>query len=107
MINEASSPGASLEQACRPELLVVGCDCIRRVDAQLKEGGHNTMLNTTLFGTPKCLVATVQIESGRGKKKASLMLATHCPFCGTEYPPRSSATPPSQVGAPSSETLSR
>lgn len=80
----------------------VGCDCIRRVDTQLKEGGHNTMLNTTLFGKPKCLVATVQIESGRGKKKAALMLATHCPFCGTEYP--SSATVNSQVGTPATET---
>ena len=78
------------------------CGCIQRIDAELKAAGHNTMLNTTLFGTPKAVVATVQRETGRGKKKAHLMLASYCPFCGERYPSPQATTPSQDSTAPAS-----
>lgn len=64
-----------------------GCDCIARVNADLKEKAPNTRITTNLFGRPKCLVTTNQIKTGRGMKKAALLMASYCPFCGVAYEP--------------------
>jgi len=60
------------------------CDCISSTDEMLAE--HNTTLVTTLFGIPqRCAVSTAQLATGRGKKRAAIMIASFCPFCGEKY----------------------
>ena len=60
------------------------CECIVETDKMLAE--HNTQLVTTLFGLPRRVaIATEQIESGRGKKRKAVMIASFCPFCGERY----------------------
>jgi len=62
-----------------------GCGCRERIDAGLAQ--HNTKvepifsLSANHVGMP-WPIATVQIEKGRGKLKASTILASFCPFCG-------------------------
>lgn len=71
------------------------CDCISTVNAMLAE--HNTALTVPIQfggGPARLVVDTHQIESGRGKKKAAIMCATFCPFCGERYVPEQ-ATPAS------------
>jgi len=61
------------------------CDCYAKVNEKLKP--HNTeirasyMLDSPYTGMP-WPVATSQIETGRGKKKALALFASFCPFCG-------------------------
>lgn len=67
----------------------MACDCIQTVDTMLAE--HNTRIMLPIvFGdqTPRVMIVTDQIETGRGKKKAVGMFATFCPFCGVKYPER-------------------
>ncbi|WP_069337188.1 hypothetical protein [Sphingobium yanoikuyae] len=60
------------------------CDCIGTMNTALK--AHNTMLVFTLLGNPaRAVIDTMQIETGRGKKKAAAVIATYCPFCGQRY----------------------
>lgn len=60
------------------------CDCISETDKMLAE--HNTTLVTTLFGIPqRVAVSTAQLATGRGKKRAAIMIASFCPFCGEKY----------------------
>ena len=60
------------------------CDCITTVNADLKQ--HNTMLVFTLLGNPsRTVIDTMQIETGRGKKRALPVVASYCPFCGERY----------------------
>lgn len=65
------------------------CDCIDKVNALLAP--KNTRLTEPLFVLhgirrgPYLFVETEQIEKGRGKKKATSMFASHCPFCGEKY----------------------
>lgn len=60
------------------------CECINKVNADLKQ--HNTMLVFTLLGNPsRAVIDTMQVETGRGKKKAAAVIATFCPFCGERY----------------------
>lgn len=60
--------------------------CFVEVDEML--AGRNTKLEFPIMlggdQTPLPMVRTEQIETGRGKKKATAMFATFCPFCG-EY----------------------
>lgn len=60
------------------------CNCIETVDAMLAE--HNTRITLPLIlsedQTPRPMIRTEQIQSGRGKKPAVSMFATFCPFCG-------------------------
>ena len=65
------------------------CDCIQTVNAMLAERNTRIML-PIVFGdqTPRVMIVTDQIETGRGKKKAAGMFATFCPFCGVKYPER-------------------
>lgn len=63
-----------------------GCSCLTRVNEGLAP--HNTRvslffsLDDTRIGQP-WPIATSQIETGRGKRKAVALLASFCPFCGT------------------------
>lgn len=65
------------------------CDCITTVDAMLAERNTRIMLPIVLMSghTPRPMIVTEQIETGRGKKKAVGMFATFCPFCGVRYEP--------------------
>lgn len=67
----------------------MSCDCISTVDAMLAERNTRIMLPIVLMSghTPRPMIVTEQIETGRGKKKAVGMFATFCPFCGDRYDP--------------------
>lgn len=58
--------------------------CFVEVDTMLAE--RNTRLEFPIMlgadQTELPMIRTEQIESGRGKKKATAMFATFCPFCG-------------------------
>ena len=63
------------------------CDCIETVDKMLSDRNTRIML-PIMFGadqTPRPMIVTDQIQSGRGKPKAVGMFATFCPFCGVKY----------------------
>ncbi|WP_116791374.1 hypothetical protein [Achromobacter dolens] len=70
------------------------CQCRERIDALLAERNTRVMQVFTLgvndFGMP-WPVATEQVEKGRGKKKASLLFASYCPFCGVPVKSESDA----------------
>jgi hypothetical protein len=70
-----------------------GCKCIDDVDAKLAERNTRVMLPIMLGAdqTPRAMIVTEQVETGRGKKKAVGMFASYCPFCGTAYPSRGEA----------------
>ncbi|RWE48569.1 MAG: hypothetical protein E5V89_27070 [Mesorhizobium sp.] len=66
----------------------MACNCADDVDKMLAE--RNTRLTRAIvFGgrdeNPNLMLRTDQIETGRGKKKASSMFLTFCPFCGVKY----------------------
>ena len=72
------------------------CECFKHVNEKLKD--YNTGLSSNLFDNPpKAIVATYQVETGRGKKKAVAMFASHCPFCGDKYPDGRSLAPAEKV----------
>lgn len=61
------------------------CGCYQRVNEKLRD--HNTQITPTiLLDSPYMSMpfplATSQIETGRGKKKAVGLYASFCPFCG-------------------------
>lgn len=62
----------------------MGCNCIATVDAMLAERNTRIMLPIMLGAdqTPRPMIVTDQIKTGRGKPKAVSMFATFCPFCG-------------------------
>lgn len=65
----------------------VGCNCIAEINAMLVE--HNTTLVTTMFRDPDtCVVSTDRIKTLRNGKKAALVIASFCPFCGVKYQPK-------------------
>ncbi|WP_179945012.1 hypothetical protein [Martelella endophytica] len=63
------------------------CNCIETFDDLLKD--RNTRIAPDLFfgwvDDARPHIATEQIETGRGKKKAITVVASHCPFCGMKY----------------------
>lgn len=67
----------------------MACNCIETVDAKLAERNTRIMLPIMLGRdqTPRPMIVTDQIVSGRGKPKACGMFATYCPFCGVLYGP--------------------
>jgi hypothetical protein len=71
----------------------MACECIKTVDAALAERNTRIMLPIMLGAdqTPRPMIVTDQIETGRGKKKAVSLFATFCPFCGTRYAPDDAA----------------
>ena len=54
--------------------------CLKRVDQKLKS--HNTRLVTNLLNPNQVMVATEKIRKLRDGKKAKLVVAAYCPFCG-------------------------
>lgn len=88
---------ATRKRAKPPQELVVGtrvavrvaCDCLDRIDRLL--AGKNTRLVSTIEwkdgGPSRAILRTEQSETGRGKPKAMAVVASFCPFCGSEYPP--------------------
>lgn len=62
------------------------CTCIAEVDAKLAERNTRIMLPImwSTDQTPRPMIVTDQIETGRGKKRACGMFATFCPFCGVK-----------------------
>jgi len=62
------------------------CGCIAKMNADLKSHpeGENTILVSTLFGEPKLIVATCKRQD-KVRKKAALVMASYCPFCGEKY----------------------
>ncbi|EFV84113.1 hypothetical protein HMPREF0005_02855 [Achromobacter xylosoxidans C54] len=78
------------------------CQCRERIDALLAERNTRVMQVFTLgendIGMP-WPVATEQVEKGRGKKKASLLFASYCPFCGVPLKPESTAAQQGKGGA--------
>jgi hypothetical protein len=65
----------------------MSCDCIQHVDAMLAERNTRIMLPIVFSEdqTPRPMIVTDQIQTGRGKQKACGMFATFCPFCGVKY----------------------
>ena len=65
------------------------CDCISKMNDDLKAHpqGENTIIVSTLFGPPKATVGTCK-RQGSVRKKASIVIATYCPFCGEKYDAR-------------------
>lgn len=64
----------------------VSCDCVTEFNERLAE--HNTRITIPMvFGdvTPRPMIVTEQIATGRGKKKAVGLFVTYCPFCGQKY----------------------
>jgi hypothetical protein len=65
------------------------CGCMGRTDTMLAE--RNTRLKAIFVREGDALVSrpyigTEQIETGRGKKKATSIIPSFCPFCGVKYP---------------------
>lgn len=65
----------------------MACECVGVINAKLKE--RNTRLTQAIVLSRRkhdgLLVQTEQIETGRGKAKATAMFPTFCPFCGVKY----------------------
>jgi hypothetical protein len=64
------------------------CGCMGRVGTMLAE--RNTRLKATFVREGNALVSrpyigTEQIETGRGKQKATSIIPNYCPFCGVKY----------------------
>lgn len=68
----------------------MNCDCVERVNAKLKEAGHNYQLAPSLVFDDKMRLETLLSVSTRwdgeppkGKKHRSppAMICTYCPFC--------------------------
>lgn len=67
------------------------CECIDKIDENLKKAGHNTAIDVPIiFSTSgvtapqKTTVATVKADKSNRKKPARLY-ASYCPFCGIKY----------------------
>lgn len=60
-------------------------DCREKIDALLADRNTRVQWVFTLgdegMGMP-WPIATEQVERGRGKKKAAMLFASFCPFCG-------------------------
>lgn len=68
----------------------MACDCAETTDELL--ASRNTRLTRAMIfnkvgreNNPDLILRTEQIETGRGKQKASAMFFAYCPFCGVEY----------------------
>lgn len=72
------------------------CNCIETVNAKLAE--RNTRLKEPMFifgkdssglkqePARRLFIETEQIETGRGKMRATAMFNSYCPFCGEKLP---------------------
>lgn len=74
------------------------CDCVSKVNDNLKEGGFNARLalGFILEGPKKGVypvLMTEPLEKRRGAGKAPTMFPSYCPFCGAAYERAQEATP--------------
>lgn len=60
------------------------CECEETVNTALKSRNARLSVAFSMDGTTSLMVATEQIEKGRGKAKAPFMVPTFCPFCGVK-----------------------
>lgn len=63
------------------------CNCIDRVNSELKEQAPNTMLLVPMMlrrGTTRLFVETTKRDDKK-RGKPTRMFATFCPFCGVKY----------------------
>lgn len=67
----------------------MACECVNKINALLAE--QNAILVST-FSTPsRVVIDTAKVDPRVRGRKPPVMLATHCPFCGTEYSPKPAA----------------
>lgn len=62
------------------------CDCINKIDGDLKPNGQ--CLDATMFGERKMamlLIRTDKWTPETRRSKPRRILATYCPFCGEKY----------------------
>lgn len=69
----------------------MNCDCIERVNAKLKEAGHNYQLAPSIVFDENMQAETLLVvetkwieQPKRSRKKPPSMICTYCPFCGKE-----------------------
>lgn len=67
----------------------MACKCLYLVDKELAK--RNTRI-VFLMHIPSMkpttpMIATEQVERGRGKPKAAILGCSYCPFCGKEFDP--------------------
>lgn len=65
-----------------PDLGREPCNCIERVDRKLTEYG--VACETNLLGPARAVISTYKLSGAR--KKAPVLEASYCPFCGEKYP---------------------
>ncbi|WP_017993891.1 hypothetical protein [Rhizobium leguminosarum] len=67
------------------------CTCIQTVNEKLAERNTRLMIPIILRfkgeekSPDRLMIVTEQIETGRGKAKATGVFASFCPFCGVKY----------------------
>lgn len=68
------------------------CECIKRINAQMKPSGHALHTSVSLTGAPSRAIIPIlrtdtwSVEKRRGRP--SFMQATFCPWCGEAYEPK-------------------
>lgn len=74
------------------------CDCIDTINAELKPEGQ--CLDATMFGVRKVvtkLIRTDKYTLENRQRKAKLIVANFCPFCGEKY--QEDSRPPALAAA--------
>lgn len=70
------------------------CTCLEDLKSKMAE--RNTEIETDIIFTyvdgARPHIQTRQIEKGRGKARATSIIASYCPFCGTKYVGKTSNT---------------
>ncbi len=60
------------------------CECISRINADLKERGINAAIITNIFGTPHATISLYKVDDKK-RGKLPILMASKCPFCGEKY----------------------
>lgn len=77
------------------------CDCLDKVDTALEKAhGNIVSVMRTMYVDPTTphrahIALDVQPDTARNRRKAGVLLANYCPFCGASYdaPTQEGATP--------------
>jgi hypothetical protein len=59
------------------------CDCVDRLNGKLAE--KNAAIVTNLFGPARTCVTLYKVDEKK-RGRLPVLVASHCPFCGVEYP---------------------
>lgn len=70
----------------------MACNCIKKVNNELRLSGTNTQLDIPLLldyearviASSVCQISARKIDD-RKREPAKIILATYCPFCGKKY----------------------